>query len=226
MRQIILATEAVPLKIAVQQVGERHAAVVLEPHDFADLVFNDPTVVVLDPLCLPRAEWQTYIDYLDDLSGEDSTPLVLLKRHEDAEALPLPTDLAGKPEGTLFQVYDDDVPAIIEIVEEAMLGTRNQWNLSAVASAAPNILELEESFIAQHHARGLTVTFAQPVENTAGCAIFQRLSEIAGFDSIVTDCAIFLTFDFAEEKAARAFMARLPSGMAFLYANGELLDVN
>ena len=45
---------------------------------------TDPTVVVLDPLCLPRAEWQTYIDYLDDLGGEDSTPLVLLKRREDA----------------------------------------------------------------------------------------------------------------------------------------------
>ena len=29
-----------PLKVADAEVAERHAAVVLEPHDFADLVFN------------------------------------------------------------------------------------------------------------------------------------------------------------------------------------------
>ena len=226
MRQVVVATVHQLLLKAICDLADFHGATVITPHDFADLVFNDPTAVVLDPQCLPREEWQTYIDYLHDLGGEDSTPLVLLKRRKHAEAISLPTHLAGKPYGTLSQHFDDDVLTIIEIVGESMLGTRNQWNLSAVASSAPNIQELEECYIAQHHGGGYTVTLTRPEENAAGCVIFQRLGKMAGFDSIETDCAVFLTFDFAEETVARAFMTRLPTGMAFFYANGELLDVN
>lgn len=226
MRQLVVATASQPLLRALTDLADLYAAKIIFPLDFIELAFSDPVAMVLDPQCLPNEIWQSYIDYLAEPGEVDSTPIVMLMHHNEAASLPLPEKIEGKPEGTLFRCYDNEVTAVTAIIDEAMLGTRNQWNLSQHQCLAPNMLEVEETYLSIHLEGEYVVVVSRPAEEAASMPTFGRLAALAGFDTPGWQAAAFLSFCFATEDGARRFAARVPQGMATLYAYGQYLAVN
>jgi len=146
MRQLIVATAHRLLLEALTELADRCGATIISSQDFADLVFNDPVAIVLDPFYMPAEAWQTYVDYLIELGSEDSTPLIILRQRDGDDTPGLPKQLAAKPEGTLTRCYPDEIATIVGIVEEAMMGTRNQWHITKPHCTAPGILDVEETY--------------------------------------------------------------------------------
>lgn len=226
MRQLILAMAHCPLLDALTELANRYDATITSPENFADLVFNDPVAIVLDPFSLPTEVWQTYVDYLIELGSEDSTPLVIVLPRDGQEPPGLPKQIAAKPKGTLTRCYTDEIAEIAGIVEEAMLGTRNQWHITTPECTAPGILDVEETYIRIHMPDDFVVSVTRPADNAASMSIFGHMAEWAGLDTIDWAGAAFLTFTFPTQEDAQRFAARLPAGMATLYARGQYVDVN
>lgn len=226
MKQLVVVTASQPLLRALTDLADLYGAKIIFPLDFTELAFSDPVAIVLDPHSLPLEIWQTYIDYISEPGEEDSTPLVLLKQRDEDGTIQLPERIRGKQEGSVFCLYADEVTAVTAIVDEAMLGTRNQWNLSPKQCQAPNMLEVEETYLAMHLEGEYVVVVSRPADEAASMPTFERLAALAGFDTPGWQAAPFLSFCFATEEAARRFAARVPHGMATLYAHGQYLAVN
>jgi hypothetical protein len=126
MRQLAVATTRQPLLRELETLACAYNALVVYPNDFDELACSDAAALVIDPLCLSPDAWQTYMDYLHELAGEDTTPLVVLLQCGEYAPFIFPERIPSKPEGTMFHCYDDDPAAVCAIVEEALLGTRNQ----------------------------------------------------------------------------------------------------
>jgi len=225
MRQLAVATTQQSLLQELTALADLYSAQVVCPDDFDELACSDAVALVIDPLCLSEECWNTYVHYLMELEGEDSTPLVVLLHSGDYTPFILPERIACKPEGTLLHCYDDDMAAVSAIVEEALLGTRNQWNISTQQCAAPSILDVEECYIAANLPDGYVVVVARPADDAASMVTFEHLATLVGFDTVDWAGAAFLTFNFTSEEDARRFAARIPAGMATLYAQGKYVEV-
>ena len=226
MRQLVVVTRQEPLLLTLEALADLYDVKVVCPGEFADLVFNNAVALVLDPQCLSAAAWHTYLDYLMELGGEDSTLLVMLMHGEAHDPFMLPERIAGKPEGTLYHCYDDDTAAVSSLIEEALLGTCKQWNLSPRQCTAPGILDVEACYITAHLPDDYVVVVSRPAEDPQACQPSAILPHWQDSISSNGQGLLYLTFSFNDEEDARRFAVRIPAGMATLYTRGQYAEVN
>jgi hypothetical protein len=126
MRYIALATISLPLEVAITDLAGRYHAEVIDSTDIADLL-GGPVALVLDPDCVQPDDLEVYLACRREDAGIAAAPLVLLSS-PDQEPVAGGHRTDGEPNATTLS-DEDDIDRILQIVEEALLGSKTEWRI-------------------------------------------------------------------------------------------------